>query len=1413
MSEQSSDRMGLPAYKGYEYQILTTVWLALELMLARSGPCAEIEVEPASEEDIRARLDVSHEQALSTLRLPAREELQIQIKYRSRPLGSTAFKEIVSPSSARRPQKGPTPRLRPVEYLSRSDETTYILVTSAQVEAKLAGHRIQDLDERPSSTTGLPFPSRLPKEEQARIARRLCILDQQTRETVRGRIEKHLRERAHIPSTRLTACTNEMKSRVRERLLGNVGRHWPREELLDVLRQFGGLPEHPHENFVPPSNFERLADQLEQRFALVLYGPPGVGKSTVADILAYRHKVGAEPFEVLQENLSPGKIRQALRSPGRTLFYLEDPWGSGTPAPDVHRWRTEMAYLLTEAGPDKRFLITSRTGNLRGGGGDAKLSDTISEVAEELLPAHYSPEDRLRILEQELRGTPQAQDFVVAHEEQIVSKLDVPFSLRHFGRRLRKKPSLSLEELEEALKRSLMEVIGNTVAGEVREGSIASVVPGALAGFLLFLRNPIDAEEVKAFAGVLRDSGRTGIELEAMFHRLHLEGWLELRAEGYWAHPQVMDGLLSLFETAPETVTDALVEWLCALIAASMLSGTIRLVFALEQRKRPLPPDVAHALDTFLGEYVTQESDEGFSEALERFSLFSRGVTPEALVARRLVGLVEGFTRFNDIWMPAEWTPAERQAVQTSPGARALAGRFVRFGWLASRRKYGWERFSSWSRDLGWDFTEDLRFAARNALAEAGARDLPEPTSSGLNDAFDINLRQILEGALEAPDAPAEELLLLALDALGRTRQLLDSETRSLRVTAGFQTQEMFRERPLKARCLAYEHALATVVDIRRCREGHAWAVDHPRRAEIVPAFFQSIFAAILPTTTFLGRRWSVDRQSASLDELAALHEAASPDDRRWLWNLMAVIRASELLPKLLDDLRACPLEHLTSGIHALHSLAGEEFPGVLARLMESIEFARRVALAEARRGKDSSRPLEGLTPSELEVVTLCTAAIGKAPPESAVRKLSSEQQTWLRQLASQNPGVLGLGALLVLAVSGSPLEEVFSTSKVLSQDVLLPLALHLLLGRDVPGAHDLVSAHLAHESAKVRAAALALLAPRATSMERERIIGMAGDPSVLVQRECALQIGAMAWGDGTDALFKLLAAPAVTHGWDHPHASPVARAAAKALVGLPSLTEPDFERCLGFIEQGVQATLDSYARCDLLPLLARNPSTKALRVLEACMKSREAIQVRNGALSFPLRYAGAWFLLQHLRRYPEARAEVRVEDLGWAARHTDASLAVPALIVLGLLTSRAWQCMRQVLTDDTMTSRRALLLSVGFVLSGEDRPVMEQAFARAVDAADAPGLQLLEQVRVGLGDGRTPDLALCREPEAMTWMAGLQAEERVPRALRWCFFELFGRRAEDPLCLEGMTPGQVLTEDQSLTWLAQKEWRGVDHD
>src|SRR2546426_2264476 len=118
-------------YSGYEYQILVSGWLALDLIVARAW-CEAIEIEPASQEDIAVDLHVGPDSASSTVSvLPEPGPVEIQIKTRSGTWTDAALTALLE-TPEKRGASGPHPRPRALDRLRAEPRLRYVLVTNAQ---------------------------------------------------------------------------------------------------------------------------------------------------------------------------------------------------------------------------------------------------------------------------------------------------------------------------------------------------------------------------------------------------------------------------------------------------------------------------------------------------------------------------------------------------------------------------------------------------------------------------------------------------------------------------------------------------------------------------------------------------------------------------------------------------------------------------------------------------------------------------------------------------------------------------------------------------------------------------------------------------------------------------------------------------------------------------------------------------------------------------------------------------------------------------------------------------------------------------------------------------------------------------------------------------------------------------------
>ena len=419
---------GSSGYCGYEYQILATVWLALKLML-ESRMCGEIEVEPASDEDIEAKLDVPADAASGLVGF-ATQQIELDVQIKSRESGQwteSGFLKVLDPpvpkpakgSKSTTEQGAATRRMRPLARLREMPARQYLLITNAQLDSNLRDFSVKNIGAE-SAAGGLPMAKQ--PGDASSIAPRIGVLAQQTKEYLELQIGDLLQRCGYVQPSRVHDCVADLHNAVRHRLLNDVDGAWHREELEAILRKHGGLPPPPRE-LVPPANFLEIRARLEAG-RLILTGPPGTGKTFVAEHLEHEHRTSEKRFEIVTAEEGIARIQRCLDEPGSHLFVFADPWGHYRLEPEADFWRSELPKLFLKASPEKRFLVTSRTAVKAQAMGDA-MPAGFQEAEVAITPNDYPMESRKRILALQMRGAVAWQRELVGREEaRIVRELD-----------------------------------------------------------------------------------------------------------------------------------------------------------------------------------------------------------------------------------------------------------------------------------------------------------------------------------------------------------------------------------------------------------------------------------------------------------------------------------------------------------------------------------------------------------------------------------------------------------------------------------------------------------------------------------------------------------------------------------------------------------------------------------------------------------------------------------------------------------------------------------------------------------------------------------------------------------------------------------------------------------------------------
>ena len=1363
--------LGSPGFKGYDYQITATVWIALELFLVQQRS-EEILVEPLSQEDIETSIsDNGEERAVSTVGTHhGTEHLYIQVKRRSTgPWSLSDFADVFvgTPSDS----KDRRSRQRPWEILENDPQARYLFLTDAAVNESLMPYGVSGLLLRHSSSS---FPSSIKARAKVSDARagQFAIFPMQGEELLNYRITDLLLRKGHVPSLRMPLCLEALRDQVRDRLVGKKPAAWSFADISSTLRQFGGQPFiNPRlAEYVAPLSYAEIESRLSDQHAVLLVGPPGTGKTITSEIIAARFS--ADGVNIIREK-SPEKIRELVSQSGRFLFVLSDPWGAtrvDEKAPV--NWTDELPKLLEFANPDKRFVITSRSDVLRTAVGDALIVEdqqpnrkyALSAIAVKIFPEDYNSDLRRKILRNKsARLSAWQQDFVSRNERAIIRKLRLPFSIERFVSYLSQVTTPANAILEGLLNNADLDTIVNTVRQQVEAWGDDQVECATVAWALLNTWNPLDLELSDLVAATLANGGLI-LELQSFFKHLVACGNIERDGSAIEVHPKVLQALEQVFGGKPSAAANTIQKLMTAIAGpaqskakmATLLFETAR---AVKGGTFPAERDILTHVETSIFQIIekrlaSEERSvflEGLREAFE-FNLTSQS----GRLVRQLVGESKGNDRWLRHWSRPpvlELTEEFTTGVAASSTALNVLKRFVEFSLPTTEVTYPDQDFLGYLRTFPVDLSSSFMcaFDAVVDREQVCFNDGVIVTGALTDGASFQHVRARILKLWESNDAWFE----------GFNEQL--SAARECELDAEYSAH--LEEEPGEHYGLVEGLAKAFVA-VRRDREGWQW-LTQPDNKRFISAWSEVI---------------AESKTTLSTEEWKALVKACTESHMSEYWS---AVKAQ----KYWDGLNDVPEETFRTRHSAkafLEALISSTDPiSILELISLSLDNSARATLVIRASGMSRTEP-EGRSEdisnqSILDVLTKASENTNEArslamlfdlvsgtPFSTLKEKYGTEPTRELQELARSRRNEHTSSCVAVLSavfneVDDSLLEDLLASSdREVTENAAFAAA--------VAGRTSLLQSCLSHKHYQVRRTALKALSRSANRQPTERLLAMAKDKSAALRLEVARTIGNLEWPNGRGMLVTLLSdsrdysQDSLTGGWP---CFEVARAAADSIQQIPM--DDDTEReLIDFVDQGRKATADPIVRAKVILALSSSQQPTTLNLFFRMLNSSLAIG-KEPAPRYILRCAAAEAIAISLARRPTALTSEQANCLLRSCQTQDIALLVRATVA----TALSFESTSEKFGQLTRISKRQTELFVVAALAGGKRVPAEFAGVLLGD-----NHALVSPLRTRF-ETRTAVTTLT--PEIKSWIDGLNANEDIDRAILYTVNQWLGIASDEP--------------------------------
>lgn len=1329
-------------YVGYEYQKTATVWVALRLMFEELS-CDSLTVEPASQEDIAANLEVPD--ALSRVGLRVIDvPVEIQIKTKGSNWTAASFRNVIMNAEPINPASpGLLPRPRALDLLKLNPQLHYVFVTNSQLDSELEGFRVLRAGEKSHGK----LDDEKTKGVDPAVWPRIGILPELSPERLELEIAVLLKRHGHVPHNRIDSCMRKLHEAVHLRLLGKASRNWSKGQVADLLVANGGVLES-ESAIVRPLNYAEMQGKLASRFAILLVGEPGVGKTEIARDLARQLQLEPEPFEKLSgADLSPGAIADALAQPGAHVFLLEDPWGGDKLAEDAHLWTAELPKLMRRASAEKRFIVTSRE-SIRHEASRGATDPVLARAEYRLEAKHYSEAQRWEIVMQRMSdATSWQKDWAVRHRDRCLEELPVPLSLDHFCVQIRSAAKESDLDIDAVLKASTVEALSRTCFREIAARGPVAIGSAVILWAVHHMKNHVTEEAAdESRALVLAGGYLDDIDPLKTLQWAVKAGWFKPTTAGFAAHPTALTGIEFFLAEERLLAESALQCLLQGLSDAGRQEEAFRVLRHLSRHPRAITQKVRAGIEAYLVEVFLRSDGSTAAQAMAHITTFSKAQDPVTVLLRLLDQVDDrvakiGFRK----WQHDKLTGQQRAAILASAEAEKAGEIFV-FCVLHSTgaMRYDGRELVKFFAQFGWDFGPQFQALSHTYLK--------------LSDHSHAQLEVFVEGALASQNPLIDDLLAVALEAEDAATAWCEKQKDDRRAANQLEWDAAAAshfEEEMQELWVPRQEVLGKIIHAKCHHDGFRWIRLHARNEDLLYPWADGMS----PKTT--------------AEELQELIDLCGNERRPVAWHGIAKCEAIDRLPELFGDFSTCAIEELDDCAETAACLLPLSRWGEVTDTVKRLPTARKVAMACAQmfRAQDAEERRASIVAALSAEEQVAIGLLKDADPNKPTPALGDAVTVILREVAVDGPKKIAAVAAFLLGQSGHEIGSLLPRlEEAAKEGTRLWVAFAAVLSRPPAWDRSKVRSLLTDPDYRIRRFAMQILAAEATEEEQALIIAMKGDKSAPVRECCAQLFGRHRWKEGEAALAALLRdrrnhnpSPGFPRSYPKYH---VARAAAAALEEFGSLSRQTIDACLELLGE-VDGDRDFELHCTVINLLSSQKDERLFPLFGSLLTDEWYIEAEKNS-GFPRRYFAAWGLIGLMNAGNESADDFNGAPIRYGAMHNDGRLAAPCLMLIASLSEDVADVFLEVLGSPNMTEIRAILLliclspeSVDLTAAIKSRTGLHHPAFALLDALPFPNEFSWEEW-------------LEANPATGAWLASIQSDDDVGPVVLWALGKKF---------------------------------------